>query len=76
MKQLLDFIIKGLVNQPEAVEVQEEISGNDVRYSVRVAKEDLGRVIGKKGKTAKALRFVMSAAATLRRQHVAVKFLE
>jgi hypothetical protein len=76
MKELLDFIIKGLVDRPEAVEVKEEVAGNDVRYTVQVAPEDLGRVIGKKGQTAKALRFVMGAAATRKRQHVAVKFLE
>jgi hypothetical protein len=76
MKQVLEFIIKGLVEHPEAVRIKEESSGNAVQFQVEVAPGDLGRVIGKKGKTAKALRFVMSAAATRRRQHVAVKFLE
>lgn len=76
MKDLLDFIIRALVTHPEEVKIEEEASGDDVRFSVQVAQDDLGRIIGKKGRTAKSLRQVMSAAATLKRQRVAVRFVE
>ena len=61
---------------PGEVRIDENVSGTNVEFMVRVAQEDLGRVIGKKGRTAKSLRLVMSAAAVRRRKRVAVEFAE
>lgn len=63
MKDLISFIVGKLVDQPEAVEITEREEGETIIIELRVAKEDLGKVIGKQGRTAKAMRAVLSAAA-------------
>lgn len=63
MKELVSFIVAKLVDQPDAVEVTEREEGDTVIVELRVAKEDLGKVIGKQGRTAKAMRSLLSAAA-------------
>jgi predicted RNA-binding protein YlqC (UPF0109 family) len=63
MKELISFIVEKLVDQPEAVEVTEREEGDTIIVELRVAKEDLGKVIGKQGRTAKAMRSLLSAAA-------------
>jgi len=72
MKDLLLTIAKGLVENPDAVTVEEETSADDsaIVLHLHVAEEDMGRVIGKQGRIAKAMRTVMRAAAT--RQDVKV----
>ena len=62
MKELIGFIVAKLVDQPEAVEVTEREEGDTIIVELRVAKEDLGKVIGKQGRTAKAMRSLLSAA--------------
>ncbi len=65
MKELIEHIAKSLVTQPEAVEVVETGSDSDtVMLELRTAKEDTGKVIGKKGRIAKAMRTVLKAAAS------------
>ena len=63
MKELLIYIAKSLVEFPEAVEVSEEIREDATVLSLHVAEIDMGKVIGKQGKIAKAIRSVMKAAA-------------
>lgn len=63
MKDLICFIVAKLVDQPDAVEVTEREEGDTIIIELRVAKEDLGKVIGKQGRTAKAMRSLLSAAA-------------
>ena len=64
MKDLIAYIAKALVDKPEEVEVK-EIEGEQTSViEVKVAKEDLGKVIGKQGRTARAMRTVLSAAST------------
>jgi predicted RNA-binding protein YlqC (UPF0109 family) len=63
MKDLISYIVGKLVDNPEAVEVTEREEGDTIIVELRVAKEDLGKVIGKQGRTAKAMRSVLSAAA-------------
>lgn len=63
MKDLVEFIAKSLADKPEEVEVR-EVEGDQVRVlELRVAKEDLGKIIGKQGRTARALRTIVSAAS-------------
>ena len=63
MKDLISFIVAKLVDNPDAVDVTEREEGDTIIVELRVAKEDLGKVIGKQGRTAKAMRSLLSAAA-------------
>lgn len=63
MKDLVTFIAASLVDDPAAVQVAESESDDVVVLELRVAKEDLGKVIGKQGRTARAMRSLLSAAA-------------
>ena len=60
---LIGFIARLLVRDPKAVDVSEQDDGRDCIISLRVASDDKGRVIGKEGRTAKALRTVLSVAS-------------
>lgn len=64
LRDLVAYIARGLVNAPDSVEVTEVEKGDMIVYELRVADDDKGRVIGKKGRTAKAIRALVSAAAT------------
>ena len=64
MKEIVEVIAKAIVSQPSAVQVEEEKSGSTVTLKLHVAPEDMGKVIGKPGRIAKAIRLVMKAAAT------------
>ncbi len=63
MKELISFIAARLVDTPEAVETVEHEEEGTVTVELRVAKEDLGKVIGKQGRTARAMRAVLAATA-------------
>lgn len=63
MKDLIEFIAKSLVDVPDAVEVSEFGDTEASIIKLKVSKDDLGKVIGKKGRTAKAMRTILSAAA-------------
>ena len=77
MRELLDFLARALVENPDEVEVSEieEIDG-EVVLEVEVADDDLGRVIGRGGRVANALRSVMKAAATREDKRVVVDILD
>ncbi len=64
MKQILIDIAKALVTKPDEVVVAERMDGNVLRLELSVAPEDMGKVIGKQGRIAKAIRSVMKACAT------------
>lgn len=76
MKDLLEVMIKNLVDNPDAVSIEEKADGKNVNYEVKVAKEDMGKVIGRQGKMAKALRSVMKAIAGKEHKRVNVEFLD
>jgi len=63
MKELITTISRSLVDQPEQVEVREIKGESSLLIELRVAKEDLGKVIGKQGATAKAMRTILAAAS-------------
>jgi len=77
MKDLLEFLARGLVEEPDAVLVTEveEVEG-ELILEVEVADDDLGRVIGRGGRIANALRSVMKAAATRAEKRVVVEILD
>ncbi len=63
MKQLIEYIAKALVDHPEQVVVHEIAGEKTLIYELRVGTGDLGKVIGKEGRTAKAIRMILAAAA-------------
>ncbi|MBK8014256.1 MAG: KH domain-containing protein [Deltaproteobacteria bacterium] len=63
MKDLIEFVAKSLVDAPDSVEVTEFGDDEASIIKLKVSKDDLGKVIGKKGRTAKAMRTILSAAA-------------
>ena len=63
MKALIEYIARALVENPEQVEVREIQNGNRVRLELNVAKEDMGRVIGKNGRVANSIRALLRVAA-------------
>lgn len=76
MKELIRYIAHALVDNPGAVEVN-EIEGEQTSVlELRVAKEDLGKVIGKQGRTARAMRTILSAASTKLRKRSVLEILE
>ena len=75
MKEILEIIIKGLVENKDAVEIKETVEENHVTYEVKVAEEDMGRVIGRQGKLAKSIRTVMKSLADKERKKISVEFI-
>jgi predicted RNA-binding protein YlqC (UPF0109 family) len=76
MKELIEFIAKSLVDNPNQVEVS-EIEGEQTSViELKVAKEDLGKVIGKQGRTARAMRTILSAASTKIRKRSVLEIIE
>ena len=63
MKELVEVIAKALVDHPNEVVVTEREDGDDLILELKVASQDMGKVIGRQGRIAKAIRSVMSAAA-------------
>ena len=72
MKELVEVIAKSLVDYPEQVTVDEIVDGNHVLLKLRVASADMGKVIGKQGRIAKAMRTVVKAAASCENKKVTV----
>lgn len=75
MKKIIEVIAKALVSNPEQVVVTEKNDSNIIVYELSVASEDMGKVIGKQGRIAKALRTVVKAAATIENKKVTVEII-
>ena len=76
MKELIKYIAQALVDNPELVEVL-EIEGNQTSVlELKVAKEDLGKVIGKQGRTARAMRTILSAASAKLKKRSVLEIIE
>lgn len=76
MKDLIAYIAKALVDKPEEVEVT-EIEGEQTSViELKVAKEDLGKVIGKQGRTARAMRTILGAASTKIKKRSVLEIIE
>ena len=76
MASLVEIIARALVSKPDEVNVTEEIDGKNVVVKLRVADEDIGKIIGKSGRIAKALRTVVKAAAVKQNLRVTVEIVE
>ena len=75
-KELVEFVVKKLVDKPESVVVTEICGEQATIVELRVAQEDLGKVIGKEGRTARAIRTLLHAAATKERKRAVLEILE
>ena len=73
---LVEYIARGLVTMPGEVNVTETMKGDMIVYEVRVADDDKGRVIGKNGRTAKAMRAIVGAAATKAERKATVEIID
>ena len=76
MREMVEYIVKQLVDSPEEVKVQEMKGEKVILLEISVAKEDMGKVIGKGGRTATALRTLVGAAAAKLKKRVMVEILE
>jgi len=76
MKDLITEIVKALVDQPEKVSVTEIVGENTNVLELSVAKSDMGKVIGKQGRNAQALRTILSAASGKTRRRYILEILE
>ena len=75
MKEIVEIIARALVDHPEAVVVEEKDEDRMTVFELHVAQEDMGKVIGKQGRIAKAMRTVVKAAATRENQRATVEII-
>jgi predicted RNA-binding protein YlqC (UPF0109 family) len=76
MKKLVEDIVKSLVEHPEEVSVTETEAGESVGLQLKVGSSDLGKVIGKQGRTARSLRTILGAAAMKQNRRCSLDILE
>lgn len=76
MKELVEYLARALVSDPDAVEVKETVADTTTVLELKVAKEDLGRVIGKQGRTAKSIRTIVTAIASRAERKVVLNIIE
>ena len=76
MKELVQLLARSLVTHPDAVEVKETQGDTASVFELKVAKEDLGRIIGKQGRTARSIRTILTAAASRTNRKVVLEIVE
>jgi predicted RNA-binding protein YlqC (UPF0109 family) len=76
MRELIEYIAKSLVDRPEEVVVSEVEGEVTSVIELKVAKDDLGKVIGKQGRTARAMRTILNAASTKLRKRAVLEIIE
>jgi predicted RNA-binding protein YlqC (UPF0109 family) len=76
MKELIEYIAKALVDDPDQVNVSEVSGDQTCVLELKVAKEDLGKVIGKQGRSARAMRTILSAASTKLKKRTVLEIIE
>ena len=76
MKDILETIIVNLVDNKEEVFINEKQDEQGIVFEVKVAESDMGKIIGKQGKTAKSIRTVMKAISSKEKKNVTVEFLD
>ena len=76
MKELIEYITRSLVDNPDQVDVKEVKSGNRIRLELRVAKDDMGRVIGKNGRVANSIRSLLRVAAEREGKQASLEVIE
>jgi predicted RNA-binding protein YlqC (UPF0109 family) len=76
MQELVHFLARSLVDDPDPVSVESEGTPDDMVYKLTVSRGDLGKVIGKKGRTAKAMRTLLAAVGAKQKMRVTLEIVE
>lgn len=76
LKELTEYIVKALVDHPEKVEVKEISGEKSIIFELKVGEGELGKVIGKEGRTAKAIRTIISSAAMKQGKRTVIEIVE
>ena len=76
MKELIEYIVKALVDTPDKVQVNEIAGEKSIIYELKVGEGDLGKIIGKEGRTAKAIRTIITAAAMKQGKRTVIEIIE
>ena len=76
MKEILETIILNIVDNKDSVSIDEKIDGETIIYTVKIANGDMGRVIGKQGRVAKAIRTLMKSLGAKERKKINIEFLD
>ena len=76
MKELIELIIKGIVDNPDKVEINEIIGEKSSIYEVRVGSDDIGKVIGRQGRNIKSIRTIVNAAAQKDDKRVVIEIVD
>ena len=76
MKEFVEYMAKQLVDNPDLVEVKEVLGERTTVFELRVGEGDLGKVIGKAGKTARAMRTLLTAAAAKQQKRAVLEIME
>jgi len=76
LEELIELIIKGIVDNPDKVEINEIIGEKSSIYEVRVDSDDIGKVIGRQGRNIKSIRTIVNAAAQKNNKRVVIEIVE
>ena len=76
MKEMLKVIIENLVEDKDSISIEETTENGEIKFEVKVADKDMGKVIGKKGKIAQSIRTVMKAVAGKENKKINIEFID
>lgn len=76
MEEILKLVIENLVENKDAISIEKSVEKNNITFTVRVAKGEMGKVIGKQGKIAHSIRTLMKSIASKEHKKVSVEFVE
>ncbi|MBL7148789.1 MAG: KH domain-containing protein [Candidatus Cloacimonetes bacterium] len=76
MKELIEFIVKALVDDPSSINITEVVGDKITIYELRAAKSDIGKVIGKRGRTAGAIRTILNAVSARQGKRAVLEIIE
>ena len=76
MREFIEGIVKALVDKPDQVEVKEVIGPHVTIYELRLAKEDIGKVIGRRGQNARAIRWILNAVSVKNKKNSVLEILD
>ncbi len=76
MKELIEFIVKALVDDPSSINITEVVGDKITIYELRAAKNDIGKVIGKRGRTAGAIRTILNAVSARQGKRAVLEIIE
>lgn len=76
MKELIEYIVKALVDDPSAIDIKEVMGDKITIYELRAAKSDIGKVIGKRGRTAGAIRTILNAVSARQGKRAVLEIIE